>query len=243
MLETEFELAGGERVAIIDFMPICEREGRIDLMRIVEGRRGTVPMQMEAVFRFDYGRIVPWVRRRDYGISAVAGPDALQLRTPVQMRGENFKTVAHFSVPEGERVPFTLTWYPSHLPEPAARHPVKALDETEQYWRAWSARCIDGGEWRAPIIRSLITLKALTYSPTGGIVAAPTTSLPEWIGGVRNWDYRYCWLRDATFTLYALLSSRLHRGSDWRGANGCCARSPDSLDKSRSCTASPASVA
>ena len=207
VLETEFELAGGERVALIDFMPICEHDGRIDLIRIVEGRSGVVPMRMEAVFRFDYGRIVPWVRRREYGLSAVAGPDALQLRTPVPMRGENLKTVASFRVTEGERIPFTLTWYPSHLPESGTRHPLKSLDDTEEYWRQWSARCHDGGQWRPQVIRSLITLKALTYSPTGGIVAAPTTSLPEWIGSVRNWDYRYCWLRDATFTLYALLSS------------------------------------
>jgi GH15 family glucan-1,4-alpha-glucosidase len=207
VLETEFELAGGERVAIIDFMPICERDGRIDLIRIVEGRRGAVPMRMEAVFRFDYGRIVPWVRRRHYGLSAVAGPDALQLRTPIPMRGENMKTVASFRVAEGDRIPFTLTWYPSHLAESATRHPMKLLDETEEYWRQWSARCHNGGNWRPQVIRSLITLKALTFSPTGGIVAAPTTSLPEWIGSVRNWDYRYCWLRDATFTLYALLSS------------------------------------
>ena len=207
VLETEYELAGGERVALIDFMPICEHDGRIDLIRIVEGRSGVVPMRMEAVFRFDYGRIVPWVRRREYGLSAVAGPDALQLRTPVPMRGENLKTVASFRVTEGERIPFTLTWYPSHLPESGTRHPLKSLDDTEEYWRQWSARCHDGGQWRPQVIRSLITLKALTYSPTGGIVAAPTTSLPEWIGSVRNWDYRYCWLRDATFTLYALLSS------------------------------------
>jgi GH15 family glucan-1,4-alpha-glucosidase len=207
VLETEFELAGGARVALIDFMPICERDGRIDLIRIVEGRRGTVPMRMEAVFRFDYGRIVPWVRSRDYGLSAVAGPDALQLRTPVPMHGENMKTLAAFKVAEGDRIPFTLTWYPSHLPESAARDDLKLLDETEQYWRQWSARCQDGNQWRPHVIRSLITLKALTFSPTGGIVAAPTTSLPEWIGSVRNWDYRYCWLRDATFTLYALLSS------------------------------------
>jgi len=207
VLETEFELAGGARVALIDFMPICERDGRIDLIRIVEGRRGTVPVRMEAVFRFDYGRIVPWVRSRDYGLSAVAGPDALQLRTPVPMHGENMKTLAAFKVAEGDRIPFTLTWYPSHLPESAARDDLKLLDETEQYWRQWSARCQDGNQWRPHVIRSLITLKALTFSPTGGIVAAPTTSLPEWIGSVRNWDYRYCWLRDATFTLYALLSS------------------------------------
>jgi GH15 family glucan-1,4-alpha-glucosidase len=207
VLETEFELAGGERVAIIDFMPIREHTGRIDLIRVIEGRSGTVRMQMEAVFRFDYGRVVPWVRSRDYGLSAVAGPDALQLRTPVRMHGENLKTVANFRVAEGERIPFTLTWYPSHLPEPGTRHPLKALRDTEEYWSEWSARCKDSSQWRPQVIRSLITLKALTYSPTGGIVAAPTTSLPEWIGSVRNWDYRYCWLRDATFTLYALLSS------------------------------------
>jgi GH15 family glucan-1,4-alpha-glucosidase len=207
VLETDFELAGGERVAIIDFMPIYERDGRIDLIRIVEGRRGVVPMRVEAVFRFDYGRIVPWVRSRDYGLSAVAGPDALQLRTPVSMHGENMKTVAAFSVAEGERISFTLTWYPSHLDEPDERDALKLLDETEEYWREWSGRCRDGGQWRPQVVRSLITLKALTFSPTGGIVAAPTTSLPEWIGSVRNWDYRYCWLRDATFTLYALLSS------------------------------------
>jgi len=207
VLETEFELAGGERVALIDFMPIRELEGRIDLVRIVEGRRGTVPMQMEAIFRFDYGRITPWVRRCDYGLSAVAAPDALQLRTPVRMRGERFTTVARFSIPEGESIPFTLTWRPSHLPEFGPRDPRKALDETEEYWREWSARCRYSGEWRPQVLRSLITLKALTYSPTGGIIAAPTTSLPEQIGGVRNWDYRYCWLRDATFTLHALLVS------------------------------------
>jgi GH15 family glucan-1,4-alpha-glucosidase len=207
VVETEFELAGGERAAIIDFMPICERDGRIDVIRIVEGRGGVVPMQMEVVFRFDYGRIVPWVRSRKYGLYAVAGPDALQLRTPVAMHGENLKTVAEFEVRDGERIPFTLTWYLSHLEEPGARDPLELLDDTEKYWHEWSSRCHDGGEWHPQVIRSLITLKALTYSPTGGIVAAPTTSLPEWIGGVRNWDYRYCWLRDATFTLYALLSS------------------------------------
>jgi GH15 family glucan-1,4-alpha-glucosidase len=207
VLETEFELAGGERVAVIDFMPICEHGDRIDLIRVVEGRGGTVSMQMEAAFRFDYGRVVPWVRSRDYGLSAVAGPDALQLRTRIKMHGENLKTVAVFEVAEGERIPFTLTWYPSHLEEPGSLQPLKLLSDTEKYWSDWSARCKDGGPWRPQLIRSLITLKALTFSPTGGIVAAPTTSLPEWIGSVRNWDYRYCWLRDATFTLYALLSS------------------------------------
>ena len=207
ILETEFELEDGARAAVIDFMPILDLEDRVDLVRIVEGRRGTVPMRMEAAFRFDYGRIVPWVRRRDYGLSAIAGPDAIELRTPVEMHGENFTTVANFSVGEGERIPFTLTWYPSHRPEPDERSATQMLDETETSWREWSALCTVTGRWREQVMRSLITLKALTYSPTGGIVAAPTTSLPEKIGGVRNWDYRYCWLRDATFTLYSLLTS------------------------------------
>jgi GH15 family glucan-1,4-alpha-glucosidase len=217
VLETEFNLPGGDRVALIDFMPIIERDGRIDLMRIVEGRHGRVPMRMEAIFRFDYGRIVPWVRRREYGLSAIAGPDAVQLRAPVRMRGEDFTTVAEFIVAEGETVPFTLTWYPSHLQESGTRHPLKALHQTEAWWQEWSARAEVEEQCREPVIRSLITLKALIYSPTGGIVAAPTTSLPERIGGVRNWDYRFCWLRDATFTLYALLSSGYtEEASQWR---------------------------
>jgi len=207
ILETEFELEDGAHTTVVDFMPILDLEDRVDLVRIVEGRRGTVPMRMEAAFRFDYGRIVPWVRRRDYGLSAIAGPDAIELRTPVEMRGENFTTVANFSVAEGEKIPFTLTWYPSHRPEPDERSATQMLQETEASWREWSAQCTVIGPWREQVMRSLITLKALTYSPTGGIVAAPSTSLPEKIGGVRNWDYGYCWLRDATFTLYSLLTS------------------------------------
>ncbi|MBV8452274.1 MAG: glycoside hydrolase family 15 protein [Deltaproteobacteria bacterium] len=207
VLETEFEMPGGDRVAIIDFMPICEHGNRVDLFRLVEGRRGRVPMRMEVVFRFDYGHTVPWVRRRSYGLSAIAGPDAIQLRSRVRLHGEDFTTLANFTVNAGEIVPFTLTWYPSHLQEPGSRHPQRALLETQQWWEEWSARCTASGKWRDAIIRSLITLKALTYSPTGGIVAAPTTSLPERLGGLRNWDYRFCWLRDATFTLFALLSS------------------------------------
>lgn len=209
VLETEFALEDGSRAAVIDFMPWPPREGaeRVDLIRIVEGRRGTAPMRMEAVFRFDYGRIVPWVRREEYGIRVIAGPDALRLRTPVALRGEDFRTVASFTVKEGQRVPFVLTWYPSHLEPPEEIEAEEALERTEAKWREWSSQCSVEGEWCELRVRSLITLKALTYSPTGGIVAAPTMSLPEAIGGVRNWDYRYCWLRDSTFTLYALLNA------------------------------------
>ena len=207
VLETEFEMAGGDRIAIIDFMPIAEYGGRVDLFRLVEGRRGRVPMRMEVTLRFDYGRIVPWVRKRPCGLSAVAGPDAIQFRSRVAMRGEDFTTVAEFNVSAGQTIPFSLTWFPSHLKETRVRHAQKALNETLRWWEEWSARGTYSGEWRDAVVRSQITLKALTYSPTGGIVAAPTTSLPERIGGIRNWDYRFCWLRDATFTLFALLSS------------------------------------
>ncbi|MGH6630864.1 MAG: glycoside hydrolase family 15 protein, partial [Burkholderiales bacterium] len=202
VLETEFTTEDGV-VALIDFMPISSR-GCIDLVRIVEGRGGTVPMSMEVQFRFDYGRTIPWVRRREYGLSAIAGPNGLNLRTPVKMRGEGFATVAEFNVSKGETVPFTLAWFPSHTDAPGPLHPLRHLRETEQWWQQWSSRCTYQGPWRDVVMRSLLALKALTYSATGGIVAAPTTSLPEDIGGVRNWDYRYCWVRDATFTLYAL---------------------------------------
>jgi GH15 family glucan-1,4-alpha-glucosidase len=203
LLETEFQTEDGV-VALIDFMPLCDRRSCTEVVRVVEGRSGTVPMSMEVEFRFDYGRTVPWVRRRDYGLSAIAGPNALNLRTPVRLRGKGFSTVAEFHVRTGETVPFTLTWYPSHEEAPGPRHPLHHLRDTEQWWREWSSHCTFQGPWRDIVMRSLITLKALTYSTTGGIVAAPTTSLPEEIGGVRNWDYRYCWLRDATFTLYSL---------------------------------------
>jgi GH15 family glucan-1,4-alpha-glucosidase len=206
ILETEFQTAGGV-VALIDFMPLNDRGEFVDLIRIVEGRRGTVPMKMEIVMRFDYGHVMPWVVGRDYGLRAIAGPDGLTLRTTARIHGRDFMTVANFNVSEGQTVPFTLTWFPSHRPEPAGRHPHRMLEDTERRWTDWSARCSYHGPWRELVVRSLITLKALTYAPTGAIVAAPTTSLPEQIGGVRNWDYRFCWLRDATFTLYALLSS------------------------------------
>ena len=206
VLETYFETATGT-VSIIDFMPKPESVEHTDLVRLVRGHSGEVDMIFDLVLRFDYGRIVPWVRHRDYGLHAVAGPDAVALHTTVELEGENFHTKARFTVHEGETVAFSLNWHPSHTPEPEAGDPLKLLEATTEEWKRWSDRCTVEGPWREPVTRSLITLKALTYAPTGGIVAAPTTSLPEHIGGVRNWDYRFCWLRDATFTLYALLTS------------------------------------
>ena len=214
ILETEFETDGGT-VRIVDFMPLRTTEP--DVARIVEGVRGEVSMRMELIMRFDYGSSIPWVRRTPDGLSAVAGPDALQLRTPVDVRGEDFRTVAEFTVREGERVPFVLTWYPSHLPAPPPTDADAQERETEKWWQSWSQRCTYEGEWRDAVIRSLLTLKALCYGPTGGLVAAATTSLPECLGGVRNWDYRYCWLRDATFSLYALvIGGYLEEAQAWR---------------------------
>jgi len=203
VLETEFETEDGA-VRLVDCM--TPRRRNPDIVRMVEGVRGRVPMRMQLIVRFDYGSIVPWVRRlADGTLTALAGPDALCLRTPVETRGRDFMTVAEFTVGAGERVPFTLTWYPSNEPPPEAADPARAIAETEARWREWCSRCQYDGRWRDAVVRSLLTLKALAYQPTGGIVAAPTTSLPERIGGVRNWDYRYCWLRDATFSLYALM--------------------------------------
>ena len=202
VLETELETAEGS-VRLIDFMP--PRGEAPDVVRIVEGVSGKVSMRMSLSIRFDYGWTIPWVRRRDDGILAIAGPDALFLATPVELVGRNFHTVAEFDVREGDRVPFVLTWYPSHHPPPARVDADQALADTESFWKEWVTDCTHVGRFREPLVRSLITLKALTYAPTGGIVAAPTTSLPEALGGVRNWDYRYCWLRDATLTLLALV--------------------------------------
>ena len=202
VLETEFETDAGV-AAVIDFMP--PRTEVPDLIRVVEGRGGSVPMQSELVMRFEYGSVVPWVRSAPGGIVAVAGPDLLRLVTPARLRGERMRTFASFEIAAGERVPFDLAWGRSHLPAPGAADPLRALADTEAFWRAWSDRSRCEGPHRDAVLRSLITLKALTYAPTGGIVAAPTTSLPEAIGGNRNWDYRHCWLRDSTFTLYALL--------------------------------------
>jgi GH15 family glucan-1,4-alpha-glucosidase len=216
VLETTWEAEGGT-VRTIDFMP--PRGKAPDIVRIVEGVRGSVEMRSELVIRFDYGSIVPWVRRHEDSRLAVAGPDAICFRTPAHTRGEHLRTVSEFTVEEGERIPFVLTWYPSHEDPPTPVDPEVALAETETFWRDWNAHSTVQlpPEWRDLIHRSLMVLKALTYAPTGGIVAAPTTSLPEWIGGVRNWDYRYCWLRDATLTLLALLQAEhIDEALDWR---------------------------
>jgi GH15 family glucan-1,4-alpha-glucosidase len=204
ILETEFATRDGT-ASVIDFMPV--RSERPDLVRVVVGRRGRVQMRMELVIRFDYGCIVPWVRRTADGIVAIGGPDSLMLRAAVPLHGEGMRTVADFVIAEGQRRTFDLTWFPSHLPAHHELEVEHALKVTEAWWSAWSQRCAFTGPWRDAVVRSLITLKALTYAPTGAIVAAPTTSLPERAGGVRNWDYRYCWLRDATFTLLALMNA------------------------------------
>jgi GH15 family glucan-1,4-alpha-glucosidase len=214
VLETELETESGA-VRLIDFMP--PRGKAPDVVRIVEGVRGSVEMRMEIALRFDYGSIVPWVRNLDGALVGVAGPDGVALRTPVELVGRDLRTFAEFTVREGDRVPFVLTWFPSNesLPEPVdAEH---ALADTIEFWEDWAGECTLDGRWRDAILRSLLTLKALTYAPTGGIVAAATTSLPEAIGGVRNWDYRYCWLRDATLTLLAFLrAGYLDEARSWR---------------------------
>jgi GH15 family glucan-1,4-alpha-glucosidase len=214
VLETEFETAEG-RVALIDCMP--PRSDVPDVLRIVQGRGGRVPMRMELVIRFDYGSLIPWVRRTDDGLTAVGGVDLVRLRTPVPLRGEDFRTVAEFTVGNGEEVPFELSWQPSYGRVPSHGDPIGRVEDTERWWREWSDRCTFDGPYRDAVLRSLIVLKALTYRPSGGLLAAPTTSLPEKPGGVRNWDYRYCWLRDATFALYALmLGGYMDEARDWR---------------------------
>jgi GH15 family glucan-1,4-alpha-glucosidase len=204
VLETEFDTDDGT-VRVIDFMP--PRGEAPDVVRIVEGVSGRVPMRMELRLRFDYGHVVPWVYREQGDLVAVAGPDAVWLRTPVETYGQNLATQAEFTVGPGDRTPFVLTWRPSHLPPPVPIDPTHELGATEGYWRGWVSGCTYEGRWRDAVVRSLLTLKALTYAPTGGIVAATTTSLPEKLGGVRNWDYRFCWLRDATITLQSLMFS------------------------------------
>ncbi|MGA3000712.1 MAG: glycoside hydrolase family 15 protein [Acetobacteraceae bacterium] len=201
VLETVFETADGA-VALIDFMTIEPS----NVLRIIEGRRGTVPCQFELILRFDYGISIPWVTRlrTGYGIRAVAGPDQVIVRADVPLQARDMTTVADFAVNQGERIRFSLTHAPSHLPLPDAPDPDNALTEAETHWNEWSDRSTYSGRWQAPVRRSLLTLKALTYLPTGGITAAVTTSLPEALGGMRNWDYRFCWPRDSSFTLLSL---------------------------------------
>jgi GH15 family glucan-1,4-alpha-glucosidase len=215
ILETRYETDDGV-VRLIDFMPL--RNDTSDIVRLAVGESGRVTMCMELVLRFGYGSIVPWVTRLpDRTLRAVAGPDMVLLTTPVDVHGENFKTVGEFTVSAGETVPFTLIYAPSHLAPPKPTDPNQALATTEQFWRGWTATCEHDGPFADIVERSLITLKALTYGPTGGIVAAPTTSLPEWIGGVRNWDYRFCWLRDATLTLLAFMNAGYYEeAAAWR---------------------------
>jgi GH15 family glucan-1,4-alpha-glucosidase len=228
VLESEWQTDTG-RVRVIDFMP--PRGMAPDIVRIVEGLEGQVEMHTDLVIRFDYGGVVPWVRRtQEDTLLAIGGPDALCVRTPVQLQGEEMAHSARFTVAAGERVPFVATWFPSAQHPPKRVDPEKALAETEAYWRDWVSGCHYEGDWPEAVRRSLLVLKALTYAPTGGIVAAPTTSLPELIGGGRNWDYRYCWLRDATFTLAALMNAgyaqEAKRWRDWllRAAAGDVSR-------------------
>jgi GH15 family glucan-1,4-alpha-glucosidase len=203
VLETTFVTEEGT-VRIIDCMP--PRDHTPDLVRVVEGVEGQVSLRLELVIRFDYGSIVPWVRKLPDGrLSAVGGGDALVLDTDVETHGEGYATIADFTVSAGQQLRFHLAWYPSHEEPPRRLDPVQAVRETEEWWHEWSSRCRYRGPWRDEVVSSLVTLKALTFAPTGGIVAAATTSLPERPGGVRNWDYRFCWLRDATFTLQALM--------------------------------------
>lgn len=205
ILETRFETGSGT-LALIDFMP--PRGKASDVVRLVRGVAGKVKIRMELVIRFGFGADIPWVKRTEQGaLLAICGPDMTVLRTPVETRGEDMTTVADFEVSQGQTIPFVLTYGPSHLPLPAPIDPAQALQDTEDFWTGWCSRCTYEGEHHNLVMRSLITLKALTYAPTGGIVAAPTTSLPEKLGGARNWDYRFCWLRDATFTLLALMNS------------------------------------
>jgi GH15 family glucan-1,4-alpha-glucosidase len=215
ILETRYETDDGV-ATLIDFMPL--RNDTSDIVRLVVGESGRVTMCMELVLRFGYGCIVPWVTRLpDRTLRAVAGPDMVLLTTPIEVHGENFKTVGEFTVSAGQTVPFTLIYAPSHLTPPTPTDPNQALATTEQFWRGWTATCEHDGPFADIVARSLITLKALTYAPTGGIVAAPTTSLPEWIGGVRNWDYRFCWLRDATLTLLAFMNAGYYEeAAAWR---------------------------
>ena len=215
ILETRFETETGV-ATIIDFMPF--RDDYSNIVRLVIGDAGEVPMHLELILRFGYGAIVPWVTRLDSTtISAIAGPDMVILQSPIRLRGEGLKTIGDFTLAAGHRIPFVLTYCASHQPPPKSIDAEAALRRTKDLWTGWASKCNYRGPWSDQVIRSLITLKALTYAPTGGIVAAPTTSLPEHIGGVRNWDYRFCWLRDATLTLLALMNAGYYEEAEaWR---------------------------
>jgi GH15 family glucan-1,4-alpha-glucosidase len=215
VLETRIETKDGEAL-LIEFMP--PHEDASHLVRLVKGVHGRVAMRTELVIRFGYGALVPWVSRRsELTLRAIAGPEKVVLRTRVALRGEDMKTLGDFEVSEGETAYFVLSYGASHLPDPHPIDPEAALDDTETYWREWAGQCREAAEWSQPVRRSLITLKALIYEPTGGIVAAPTTSLPEQLGGARNWDYRFCWLRDATLTLLAFMNAGYYEEAKaWR---------------------------
>ncbi len=243
ILESVWETGSGT-VKVTDFMP--QRDRAPDVVRIVEGLSGAVPMRSTLRLRFDYGNIVPWMRRTNGHRVAIAGPDSVWLRCDATDRvktwGQQYTTYSSFTVAEGEKVAFVMTWHPSHEPQPEFIDPYEGLEHSLHDWEEWAARCRYEGPYREAVLRSLITLKALTYAPTGGIVAAPTTSLPEEIGGVRNWDYRYCWLRDSTLTLGALVAAGCTEEAgawrDWllRAVAG------DPEPTCRSCTGSPVSA-
>ena len=229
ILSTTFETAEGA-VQIVDFMR--PRRRLPHLVRLVRGLRGRVAMRIEFILRFDYGAVVPWVERLpEGGLTAIGGPERVVLRTPAPLRGEDLKTVGEFTVGAGETIPFVLSYGPSHQPLPPPVDPARALHDAEVFWRRWSDRCASAGPWSEVVKRSLVVLKGLTYAQTGGIVAAPTTSLPEQLGGVRNWDYRFCWLRDATFTLLALMHAGYYdEARTWRDwLFRAVAGSPDQL--------------
>jgi len=214
ILETDFVTATGA-VRVTDFMPMWGE--RTDVIRIVEGLRGSVAMRFELALRFGYGDVIPWVRRVDEALMATAGPYSAEVRSPVQTRGEGYMTVADFVVKRGERLPFVITFFLSYAPRPTPIDPYAAEAATANWWDKWCTQCTYRGRWEQAVRRSLVTLKALIYAPTGGMVAAPTTSLPERAGGTRNWDYRFCWVRDSTFTLYALLLAGYRvEAAEWR---------------------------
>ncbi|MEI2640485.1 MAG: glycoside hydrolase family 15 protein [Microthrixaceae bacterium] len=214
ILETTFTTGDGV-VRLIDLMPVDSPA--TDVIRVVEGVSGTVSMEMDLVVRFDYGLSVPWVRRLDGTLGMISGPDAIEFFAGVETRGEDLSTKAEFRVSQGDRVPFVLTWHLSIEDPPPRTEPFRAIRHTEAWWRSWLGDCTVTGPYAEPVRSSLVTLKGLTFSPSGGIVAAPTTSLPEVLGGSRNWDYRYCWLRDATFTLQAMLGAGFEQEAiEWR---------------------------